>query len=77
MALTAEDLKNIENVVDNIVTDKVDKIVDNKLTKLKVDLDRMETRIISSIGLVERDSFNRIDEHERRIAKLEQAVAAR
>jgi hypothetical protein len=31
----------------------------------KTDLDRMEGRLVSSLGLLERDAFTRLDQHER------------
>src|SRR5450756_527132 len=37
----------------------------------KTDLDRMEGRLTTAIGLIQRDSFSRLDQHEVRISKLE------
>jgi len=39
----------------------------------KNNLDRMESRLIAAIGLLERDSFSRLDQHETRITHLENA----
>ena len=39
----------------------------------KADLDRMESRLTTSMTLLERDTFIRLDQHEARITRLEQA----
>ncbi|GAC1372919.1 MAG: hypothetical protein NVSMB39_7140 [Candidatus Saccharimonadales bacterium] len=39
----------------------------------KADLDRMESRLTTSMSLLERDAFSRLDQHEARITRLEQA----
>ncbi|HEY6736527.1 MAG TPA: hypothetical protein VI322_02310, partial [Candidatus Saccharimonadia bacterium] len=39
----------------------------------KDDLDRMESRLTTAMGLLERDSFSRLDDHEARITRLEKA----
>ena len=41
----------------------------------KADLDRMESRLVTSINLLERDTFSRLDQHEVRLTRLEQAQA--
>lgn len=61
---------------------KLSKLESNFDTKLnsataglatKADLDRMESRLTISMNLLERDTFSRLDQHEVRIARLEQA----
>ena len=42
----------------------------------KADLAQMEDRLITAMNLVERDAFTQLDEHERRITKLEKKGAA-
>jgi hypothetical protein len=37
----------------------------------KDDFERMESRLLAAMGLVERDAFSRLDDHERRISRLE------
>lgn len=88
MSLTTDDLKQIKTVVEEVVDKVVDKRITQavaplatkaELAKLaakmatKDDLDRMETRITTSMGLLERDTFSRLDQHEARITRLEQA----
>jgi hypothetical protein len=41
----------------------------------KDDLDRMEGRLNTSIGLLQRDTYDRLDQHETRISLLEKALA--
>lgn len=78
MALTTEDLKNITNIV-NTSADRLEKTLDDKLAAAvsglatKADLDRMESRLTTSMSLLERDTFSRLDQHEARITRLEQA----
>ncbi len=111
MALTIQDLKNIEGIitksvdktveravdkaVDRAVDRAVDKAVDRAVGKaiaqrglasrsdlealesrlgdrLESRMDRMESRLLFSMSLIERDGFDRLDDHERRIHKLEQ-----
>jgi len=40
----------------------------------KTDLDRMEGRLTTSIGLLQRDTFDRLDQHEQRIGRLEKSL---
>ena len=65
MALTDRDLGRIQKIVADIVTDAVSGLATQD------DLDRMEGRLTSTMSLLERDSFQRLDEHEVRIARLE------
>ena len=45
---------------------------DVKNLATKADLDRMESRLVTAINLLERDSFTRLDDHEARLRRLEQ-----
>jgi hypothetical protein len=84
MSLTTEDLNRISVMLDGFamkadlqdVATKAD--ISGLATKAdisglasKTDLDRMEGRLVSSLGLLERDAFTRLDQHERRITRLE------
>ena len=76
MSLTKDDLKQIKGIVTEArmaTKADLDKVTAKFATK--ADLDRMETRITSSMSFIERDAFTRLDQHEIRIAKLEQKVA--
>ena len=91
MALTDEDLNNINRIVDasaNRLEKKLATAVAGLATKdeldiklaaavsglaTKADLDRMESRLTTSMTLLERDTFSRLDQHEARITRLEQA----
>ena len=78
MALTEEDLNNITRIVD-ASANRLEKKLDDKLAAAvsglatKADLDRMESRLTTSMSLLERDAFSRLDQHEARITRLEQA----
>lgn len=65
MSLTSDDLNQIKTIVEGVVVDAT------KGFATKQDLDRMEARLTTSIGLLERDSYSRLDEHEHRITRLE------
>jgi hypothetical protein len=75
MALTATDLDQIKEVVTDVVTDVVRQTAaskdDLKKFATKVDLARMEARLTSAMGILERDSLSRLDDHEIRIQRLE------
>ena len=78
MALTKDDLGQIQEVVNNAVSglptrNEMQVAIADAVSGLatKADLDRMETRIVTSMNLLERDAFARLADHERRIAKLE------
>ena len=81
MALTTEDLDQIKNIVKEAVAplstkaelDRFATKADLDLLATKADLDRIKARLTTSIGLLERDSFSRLDQHEARITRLEQA----
>ncbi|HVQ44033.1 MAG TPA: hypothetical protein VMT30_03645 [Candidatus Saccharimonadia bacterium] len=80
MSLTREDLGQIQTIINDatkgLATREELKAVTAKLaTKadLRIELDRMESRITTSMGLLERDTLSRLDQHEARIARLEQA----
>jgi hypothetical protein len=82
MLLTKDDLGQIKTIVNDVVTDVVtDKIsglatkveLHESISALKSDLDRMESRLTTAIGLLQRDSYSRLDDHDARIARLEQA----
>ena len=80
MALTAEDFNKITNIVAQAVAPLATKDeLDTKLTAAvsglatKADLDRLESRLTTSMSLLEREAFSRLDQHEARITRLEQA----
>ena len=65
MALNSEDLQNITNIINRS---------NSKLrADLQEDMDRLESRLTTAIGLLQRDSYSRLDDHEARIRRLEQA----
>lgn len=66
MALTSEDLNQISVIVKQAVK--------GEIVGLKSDLDRMEGRLNTAVGLLQRDTYSRLDEHEARIRRLEQAA---
>jgi hypothetical protein len=85
MSLTAEDLSNINVIVTSVVTDVVTDAVAGLATKdelleavsglaTKADVERVEARLVASMSLLERDSFARLDDHERRIMRLERKI---
>ena len=65
MALTSEDLNSIRSIVKE----------ENSMQReeLQESMDRMESRLTTAMGLIQRDSFSRLDDHEARIRRLEQA----
>jgi hypothetical protein len=84
MALSATDLRQIKILVTDVVRDAVAPLVTKEeLAKelvrataplaTKEDLDRSEARITASMSLLERDTLSRLDEHEIRIKRLENA----
>jgi hypothetical protein len=75
MALTTGDLQQIKEIVVDATAHLATK---NELKGLatKADLDHMEARLTTSMNLIERDAFTRLDQHELRIAKLEKAQVA-
>ncbi len=78
MSLTTKDLNQITTIVTTIVADATSDLAtkdDLKAFATKADLDRMESRLTTSMSLLERDAFSRLDQHERRITQLEQARA--
>lgn len=90
MALTSEDLRQIKDVVNDVVHSVVHGIVNDAVRGLatkdelaaavaplatKDDLDRMESRMLTAMGLIERDAFGRLDDHERRLRRLERSAA--
>ncbi len=62
MSLTKDDLNQISQ------------IVRTEVSGLRSDMDRMESRITTAISLLQRDTYSRLDDHEVRITKLEQAT---
>lgn len=72
MALTSEDLNNISKIVSASKVELKQELGDMG-KRLREDMDRMETRLITAINLLQRDSFSRLDDHEARIRRLEQA----
>jgi hypothetical protein len=74
MALTSEDLNQIKNIVEGSETRLRQEIKDSE-SRLRQDLDRMEGRLVTSINLLQRDTFSRLDNHDSRIERLEKAVA--
>jgi hypothetical protein len=84
MSLTSEDLNQIKTVVQSVVKTEVASATKGLATKselkdavsglaTKDDLDRMEARLPTSMGLLERDTFSRLDNHEHRLQRLEAA----
>ena len=69
MALTSEDLNQIKTIVQSVVKDLPTRM------EVQENLDRMETRLTTAIGLLQRDTFARLDQHEARIERLEKAIA--
>jgi hypothetical protein len=67
MSLTSHDLDQIAKIVNTVVTDGVSGL------STKEDMDRLEGRITTSINLLQRDTFDRLDRHEVRIDRLEKA----
>ena len=73
MSLTKQDLQNIENIVERKVKDlptrwEVEQIVETTVSK---SVDRAEARITMAMGLLQRDTFTRIDGLEERVSRLE------
>ena len=60
--------KDLDTAVSSLAT-KTD--LDRLTTK--VDLDRMEARLAAGMGLLERNAYTRLDQHETRINQLEKA----
>lgn len=74
MALTSEDLNKISSIVNQAVSGIASKAEVSQLTAvLREDLDRMETRLVTAVNLLQRDTYSRLDDHEARIRRLEQA----
>ena len=65
MALTSRDFDKVKIIVTEAVAD----------LPTRNDLDRLEGRITTAIGLLQRDTFARLDQHEERITRLEKANA--
>jgi hypothetical protein len=77
MSLTKEDLTNIESIVSRSEQRLEGKLMRELAKKAdKSDVDRMETRVITAIGLIERDHDDRLTYLEQRVSKLEQAAGA-
>ena len=86
MSLTKEDLTSIDNIVKRRIAESVKGLVTKselksglkselKTLATKEDLDRMETRMTTAMGLLERDHGARLEDHEARIKKLESQAA--
>jgi hypothetical protein len=75
ISLTKQDLQNIENIVDRKIA-FLDRKISDLPTKadLKAALVRSEDRIVTAMGLLERDVFDRFENHEKRIARLEKKL---
>lgn len=41
----------------------------------RLDLDRMESRLLAGMNIIERDVYSRLDQHERRLARLERTTS--
>jgi hypothetical protein len=63
MSLTNQDLQSIEKIIDR---KNKDQTVD-----LKEAIERSESRIVMAMGLLQRDTFSSIEDHEHRITQLE------
>lgn len=71
MSLTNDDLVKIKSIVDGAK----EEIKERLATKAdKSDVDRMESRVVAAIGLVERDGGARLDDLEVRVGRLERAA---
>jgi hypothetical protein len=78
MALTGEDLQKIESVVEKTVGGSESRLstkMDAMEGRLVARMDRMESRIVAGMDLLQRDGTSMLDDHERRIKKLEEAQA--
>lgn len=73
MSLTAKDFEKIEQIVDQVVERSVERSVAKATAHLatKDDLYRLDLRLTTAIGLLQRDSFGRLEDHELRITRLE------
>ncbi len=78
MSLAAKDFEKIEQIVDRVVERSVAKATAHLASKkdlerlaTKDDLNRLDLRLTTAIGLLQRDSFGRLEDHELRIARLE------
>jgi hypothetical protein len=69
MSLTTEDLNQIGTIVKNVVKDAVSGLA------TKEDMDRLEGRLTTSINLLHRDTFERLDRHVVRIERLEKSLS--
>jgi len=70
------DLEQLESRLEARLASKTDlEQLEDRLAS-KNDLGRLEDRLVASMGIMERDAFTRLDEHERRIANLERKGAA-
>jgi hypothetical protein len=86
MSLTKTDLKDIKTTVNDVVHDVVHDVVTREVNSAKAelmvelakkadkaDVDRMESRVVAAIGLLERDHDGRLTDLETRVGRLEQA----
>lgn len=73
MALTTGDLKNIENLIERSVARLEPRFarIEQRFDALQQRVDRMETRLVLSIDLLQRGSSETLEDHERRIRRLE------
>ena len=70
MALTKDDLVQIEKVMDQSIA-KAHLVTREEV---KAAMDRMEGRLVSAMNLLQRDTFARLDDHESRLERLERAI---
>ncbi|HUD11840.1 MAG TPA: hypothetical protein VMS08_05485 [Candidatus Saccharimonadia bacterium] len=82
MSLTSDDLKQIDKIVTGAITGVISGLATTSELKdavsglaTKSDLDRLEGRLATTINLLQRDTFDRLDQHEARIVRLEKAIA--
>jgi hypothetical protein len=71
--LTAKDLENIGALIEKSesrLSGRIDGL-ESRFDGLESRIDRMETRLLFSIELIQRDGFEQLENHERRISKLE------
>lgn len=73
MALTKQDLTNIESIFEKYSTRTEARFnqIDARFDHIDSRIERMESRLLFSIELLQRDGFDTLEDHERRIRKLE------
>lgn len=80
MSLTNRDLQNIENIVDKVVDRKTKNFatkddLSSVTNSIEVRIGKMESRIVAAMGLLQRDTFTGLEDHENRISRLEKKLS--